>query len=69
MFWTFTLSFDVDILAFFGLATLWATFKKLGDLKKIFRSPCSQSFSLLGCYILIDMCELVKCQVGETKWR
>jgi hypothetical protein len=26
MFWTFTLSFDENILASFGLATVWATF-------------------------------------------
>jgi hypothetical protein len=34
MFWTFTLSFDVEILAFFGLATALATFKKIGPLKQ-----------------------------------
>jgi hypothetical protein len=34
MFWTFKFSFIVDILAFFGLETLWAHFDKLGDLKK-----------------------------------
>jgi hypothetical protein len=31
MFWIFKLSFVVDILACFDLATFWATFKKFGD--------------------------------------
>ncbi len=40
MFWTFKLSFDKDILAFFGLATVWATFPKLGLIFfPIFWSP------------------------------
>ena len=31
MFWAFKLSFAVDILAFFGLETVWAIFEKLGE--------------------------------------
>jgi len=31
MFWVFKLSFVVDILAFFDLATFWLFFKKFGD--------------------------------------
>jgi hypothetical protein len=31
MFWVFKLSFAVDILAFFGLATFGPIFKKLGN--------------------------------------
>ncbi len=31
MFWVFILSFVVDILAFFGLKTVWAIFEKLGN--------------------------------------
>jgi hypothetical protein len=30
MFWTFKLSFSVDILTFFNLATFWAIFEKFG---------------------------------------
>jgi hypothetical protein len=30
MFWVFKLSFVVDILAFFDMKTVWATFKKIG---------------------------------------
>jgi hypothetical protein len=29
LFWTFKFSFDENILAFFGLATVWATFFKI----------------------------------------
>ncbi len=31
MFWAFKLKCVIDILAFFGLETAWATFSKLGD--------------------------------------
>jgi hypothetical protein len=37
MFWTFQLSFDVDIWAFLGFAIVWATFSKtFGDFFPIF---------------------------------
>jgi hypothetical protein len=39
MFWTFKLSFDVDVLDFSGLATVLATFHKIGRLKKISGPP------------------------------
>jgi hypothetical protein len=42
MFLTLKLSFEEDILAFFGLATVWATFSKiqnLGIFSPIFWSP------------------------------
>ncbi len=35
MFWAFKLSFVVDILAYFALETVWATFEKLGDFSNL----------------------------------
>jgi len=32
MFWAFKLSFVVDILAFFGLATFWPIFEKFSNI-------------------------------------
>ncbi len=34
MFWTFKMSFDVDILEFLGLMTILATFWKIGQIFK-----------------------------------
>ena len=43
MFWTFTLSFDEDILAFFSLAIVLATFSAIWpNLFAIFWSPSKQ---------------------------
>ncbi len=39
MFLGFKLSFVGHILEFFGLETVWATFKKLGDFFQIFLLP------------------------------
>jgi hypothetical protein len=39
MFWAFKFNFVVDILAHFGLETIWAIFLKISQLKKIFWSP------------------------------
>jgi len=40
MFWVFKLSFDLVILAFFYLKTVWATFGKIGQFFfQIFWSP------------------------------
>ncbi len=41
MFWAFKLSFVVDILAFFDLATFWAIFEKFGYFFLIFWLPYS----------------------------
>jgi hypothetical protein len=39
MFLTFKLSFDIDILAFFGMATVTATFQKIGHFFKSYGRP------------------------------
>jgi hypothetical protein len=39
MFWTFTLSFVVDILAILGFVTVLATFSKIWAFLPIFWSP------------------------------
>jgi len=58
MFWAFKLSFVVDILAFFGLKTVWATFEKLGNFFSNLKVTLltTMIFQAEHCYAWWNLC-------------
>jgi hypothetical protein len=62
MFWTFKLSFEGGISAFFGLETVWATFQNIGcffnllvTLPVIIKLGCWVYFIIIYLFIYRDL--------------